>query len=286
MEVLSFINNKGGVGKTTLTYNCAQALALCGKKVLCIDNDSQHNLTNRLGLEVGGTTIRDLYRGTYDSHEEFLANAVVETAVQNLHAIGSEFSLENSDVSDLSVLADFLHNSMLSEYYDIVCIDNHPGISPLQQVSIGASTRIIIPVLLKQQAMEGLSEMIIFLEKTFNLPENAITVIPNIAENIKIQIRMFEVLQELAGEHLSNVVIPLDRRIEEVEQENKILFLDRLSSSKSAEYFTAFIVELFPDIAEDWEEAFKIIKSERKIHRSELAREIAKANFGHRKGDK
>lgn len=45
MVSISFVNNKGGVGKTTLCCNLAQALAIVGQKVLCIDNDGQHNLT-------------------------------------------------------------------------------------------------------------------------------------------------------------------------------------------------------------------------------------------------
>ncbi len=279
MEVLSFINKKGGVGKTTLAYHTAQALALCGQKVLCIDLDNQHSLTNRFGLAIGNTTIRDLFCGTYADYNQFLSQAVVESTVNNLHFIASELKLCNEDVTDLNLLADFLHNSILSEYYDIVCIDNHPSIEQLQIASIVASTKLVVPVQLKQQALEGLAETISILENNCNVPADSIVVIPNIAEGLKIQVQMFEVLQAIAGDYVADTVIPLDRVIEEVEMKNKSLFLDRLGSSKSAMYFAAFVVELFPHIAKDYEVAMKMIDTERKAHRSEVARQIAKVNF-------
>lgn len=272
MEIISFINHKGGVGKTTLCCNVAQALALCGHTVLCIDNDSQHNLTNRLGLSVGETTIRNIYRGEYSSYNDFLANAVRVSSIESLHCISSEFQLSNTDVQDTNVLAHFLQNSAVKDVYDFVCIDNHPGLDPLQRASVIASTRLIIPVLLKQQCMEGLTEMMYYLTNAFDLPENVITIVPNIAENIKIQQIMFEALNDLFGDYIGETAIPLDRAVEEVEQEQKILFLDRFATSKSAPLYAKLITELFPFIAPSFEQTWSLIKEERNRHRSEQAR--------------
>lgn len=272
MEVLSFINNKGGVGKTTLCWHVAQALALTGQRVLCIDNDFQHNLTNRFGLTIGDTTVRNIYCGDYEDYNSFLQKSVRETSIPNLHLITSEFNLSYSDVKDTNALADFLHNSIVSEYYDFVCIDNHPGLESLQVAAVRASSRLIIPVLLRQQSMEGLAEMMHFLLANYEVPKETITIVPNHAENIKIQQRMFSVLEEMLGEFIAETAIPMDRTIEEVEQEQKSIFLDRFASSKSGIYFAKLVTDLFPHIAKDYNDAWSKIKEERNQHRADIAR--------------
>lgn len=272
MEVISFINHKGGVGKSTLCCHFAQALALIGQNVLVIDNDSQHSLTNALNLPVNDVTVRDLFLGKIESYDQFLQDAIVESSLPNLHVLTSELRLCNRDVKNEMVLHDCIHNSFIKEYYDFVLIDNHPGIDDLQKASILASTRLFVPVLLKQKSLEGLAEMLTILEEDFKVPADKITIIPNIVENLKAQQIMYGVLEKYFPNQLSPEVIPLDRAIEEVEREKKILFLDRLSSSKSAGFFVKFLTTLFPYVATDYEGAEKEIKKSRKEYRSEIAR--------------
>jgi chromosome partitioning protein len=279
MEIISFINHKGGVGKSTLCCHFAQALAIIGQNVLIIDNDSQHSLTNSVGLTVADVTIRDYYLGKYKDPNEFLQDAVTHTSIPNLHIITSELRLANDDILDVMVLHNLFENSFINEYYDFVLIDNHPGIDKLQKTSILASTRLIVPVQLKQKSLEGLDEMMKVLEGDFAVAEDKITIIPNIVENLKAQHLMFGVLKKLFPKQLSNEIIPLDRVIEEVEREKKILFLDRLSSSKSAPYFIKLLTELFPYVASDYNGVESKLKDSRKAHRSEIAR----INFSHKK---
>ena len=272
MEIISFINHKGGVGKTTLCCQMAQGLAVIGQNVLCIDNDSQHSLTNRLGLSVGDVTIRDLYRGNYKDHMTFLQTAVRESTLPNLHNISSTLALVNGDVTDIEVLSDFLALPFIQEYYDFVLIDNHPGLDNLQRVAIAASSRLFIPVLLKQQSLEGLTEMISLLE-TYDINKGSIAIIPNIVENLKDQRIMREALQQLFGNIVIDTPIPLDREIERVEREQKILFLDRLASSKSAPYFIKLLTDLFPGVATNRDAVAQTMRVERQKHRSALAKE-------------
>lgn len=274
MEIISVVNHKGGVGKTTLCSNLAQALAIVGKKVLCIDNDSQHSLSNRLGVPVSETTIRELYRGEYESYDSFLRSAVVESIVPGLHCITSTLSLCNGDITDVMVLHNLIHDSFIADYYDYVFIDNHPGLDNLQRASIAASTRLIVPVLMKQQSMEGLSEMMTLLG-SFNVPHDRITIIPNIMENIKDQKIMYGALQQLYPMNMPGnlLIVPLDRTIEVVEREQKILFLDRLQTSNAVKAFVHIITQLFPELGINDDQALLLMKEARKEHRSALARE-------------
>ena len=61
MKIISVLNHKGGVGKTTFTGSTAQALAIVGFRILCIDNDSQHNLSSLLGVGIKTPGIREVY---------------------------------------------------------------------------------------------------------------------------------------------------------------------------------------------------------------------------------
>jgi cellulose biosynthesis protein BcsQ len=246
MEAISFLNNKGGVGKTTLCCNIGQALAITGKKVLCIDNDSQHSLSNRLQIKVGKVNIKHLYKDYNDAADyvPFLEKAIFQTHIPRLHCLTSTFSLLNADVKSLKAIKDLINKSEIAEYYDYVLIDNHPGLDLLQQAAILASTRFFVPVFLKQQSLEGLSELVTFLHRLI-VPDASISIIPNYYEGLKHDSVMLDVLKKLFPRNVTATWIPKDRTIEEVESQNKILFLDRLLSSKAVPYIIKLITELF-----------------------------------------
>jgi len=253
MKVISFLNNKGGVGKTTLCCNIGQALAITGKKVLCIDNDNQHSLSNRLQINVGKVNIKHLYNDYNNATDyvPFLEKAIFQTSIPRLHCLTSTFSLLNSDVKSLKAIKDLIEKSEIAEFYDYVLIDNHPGLDMLQQASILASTLFFIPVFLKQQSVEGLSELVTFLHRLI-VPDHSISIIPNYYEGIKHDITMLEVLKKMFPHNMVNTYIVKDRTIEDVERQGKILFLDRLFTAKSIPYLIKLITELFPD---DFEES-------------------------------
>ena len=87
MRTIAIINLKGGTAKTTTTVNLAAELRHRGKRVLCIDADPQHNLTDFLGASADGTTITDLLAGRV---------CEADIAVQRL---GAGFGIVPSDLS-------------------------------------------------------------------------------------------------------------------------------------------------------------------------------------------
>jgi chromosome partitioning protein len=264
------VNNKGGVGKTTLCCHLAQALAIVGQKVLCVDNDGQHNLSGMLGLSVADITVRDLYQlkdlSTVDS---VLSNAIIESTVPGLHCITAPDSLSDEDVTNEQVFAEAISKSFIPTFYDFVIFDNHPGISRLQRASLYAAQFVFIPTELQQLAVNGLSIMFRFLTEVFTFKPENIRIIPNKFREVNRQMAYIETINRLFPGSVTETPIPLDNTFDELVTEGKILFLDRFMSSRSVPYFVKLMVELFPFAPDKLSEN---IKRQRDKHLSDNAR--------------
>ena len=270
MVVISFVNNKGGVGKTTLCCNFAQALAIVGQKVLCIDNDGQHNLSGMLGLPVSDVTVRDLYQlkdlATVDS---VLSNAILESTVPGLHCITAPDSLSDADVTNEKALAEVISRSFIPTFYDFVIFDNHPGISLLQRASLYPAQFVFIPTELQQLAVNGLSVMFRFLTEVFTFKPDNIRIIPNKYRAVNRQKAFIAIMNRLFPGSVTETPIPLDGTFDELVTEGKILFLDRFMSSKAVPYFVKLMVELFPFTEKSLSDS---LKEKRNKHLSDNAR--------------
>ncbi|MFP4365179.1 MAG: ParA family protein [Spirochaetia bacterium] len=264
------MNNKGGVGKSTLCCSLAQALAIVGQKVLCIDNDGQHNISGMLGLSVADTTIQDLYNLKNMSNvDTILSDAILESSLPNLHCITAPDSLSDADVADEKVLSKVIESSFIPSYYDFVIFDNHPGISKLQRASLHPSQFVFIPTELQQLAINGLSVMFRFLTEMFQFSPETIRIIPNKYRDVNRQKTFLATINQLFPGSVAETYIPLDNTFDELVTEGKILFLDRFKSSKAVPYFVKLMVELFP-FTED--SLYNNLKEQRKKHLSENAR--------------
>ena len=137
MKIISIINQKGGVGKTTTVINLASALSQQGKKILVIDLDPQGNATTGLGLsnvEQSNQTIYGILNGTVS-----ITDVIKKTEFQNLDLITSNVDLSGLEVetagySDRAFilkakLTAYLNDSR--ESYDYILIDCPPSLSLL-----------------------------------------------------------------------------------------------------------------------------------------------------------
>jgi chromosome partitioning protein len=270
MVVISFVNNKGGVGKTTLCCNLAQALAIVGQKVLCIDNDGQHNLSGMLGLSVSDITVRDLHALRDPAAvDTILSNAILESTVPGLHCITAPDSLSDADVPNERCLSEAISHSFIPSFYDFVIFDNHPGISLLQRSSLHAAQFVFIPTELQQLAVNGLSVMFRFLTEVFPFTVDNIRIIPNKYREVNRQKAFVQTINRLFPGCVTETPIPLDSTFDELVTEGKVLFLDRFFSSKAVPYFVKLMVELFPFSADTLS---KNLFDQRKKHLSDNAR--------------
>lgn len=202
MKVVSFINYKGGVGKTTLASNIAADLALRGKKVLCIDLDPQSNLTfsfyrveewkNKLQNNM---TIKKWYddfvnRKNTDKISKYIVNPVRvnEMVNKNLDLICSHLGLINIDLELATMLAGastkqqrnnffnvYSHLRLelkdLEDKYDIVIIDCPPNFNIITKNALVASDYYVVPArpdYLSTLGFEELERNIVELVKEYN----------------------------------------------------------------------------------------------------------------------
>ncbi len=165
MKIISIINQKGGVGKTTTVINLASALAQQNKKILVIDLDPQGNATTGLGLsnlERSDETIYGILNGT-----KTISEVIKKTTFNNLDLITSNVDLSGLEVetagdSDRAFilktkLAAFLNDSGGS--YDYILIDCPPSLSLLTVMALVCSNSLLVPLQTEFFALEGLTQL-------------------------------------------------------------------------------------------------------------------------------
>ena len=165
MKIISIINQKGGVGKTTTVINLACALSEQGKKILVIDLDPQGNATTGLGLsnvEQSDQTIYGILNGTMP-----ISSVIKKTRFQNLDLISSNVDLSGLEVETagdtdrafiLKVkLASYLNDS--GSLYDYILIDCPPSLSLLTVMALVSSDTLLVPLQTEFFALEGLTQL-------------------------------------------------------------------------------------------------------------------------------
>ena len=165
MKIISIINQKGGVGKTTTVINLASALSQQGKKILVIDLDPQGNATTGLGIsnmENSEETIYGILNGTKE-----ISEVIKKTKFQNLDLITSNVDLSGIEVETagdndrafiLSIkLTSYFNNSR--GLYDYVLIDCPPSLSLLTVMALVASNSLLVPLQTEFFALEGLTQL-------------------------------------------------------------------------------------------------------------------------------
>ena len=160
-RIISVVNQKGGVGKTTSTINIAAWLAHFGQRVLVIDIDPQGNASSGLGVDY-----KNLERGIYEVlvDENIKLNEIIKAVRPNFHLAPSTPDLAGATV-DLVAAPDRefrLHGNLKSveDLYDYIMIDNPPSLGLLTINGLVAAEEILIPVQCEYYALEGLSQLL------------------------------------------------------------------------------------------------------------------------------
>lgn len=168
-KVISIVNQKGGVGKTTTAINLASYLAKSGKKVLLVDIDPQANATSGLGINHQGLK-KGLYEVLVDG--ALFDEVVLETGQKNLYLAPSTISLAGAqiDLVDTEDREYRLYNTIqrIKNDYDYIIIDCPPSLDLLTLNSLVASDYVLIPVQAEYYALEGLGKLL----NTISLVQN------------------------------------------------------------------------------------------------------------------
>ena len=173
-KILSIINQKGGVGKTTTVINLAAALSMKGKKILVIDLDPQGNATTGLGLSNTENTEQTIYSVLNGTKNIF--DVIHKTKFENLDLITSNVDLSGLEVETAgdSRRAFILKEQIMANLndsrgsYDYVLIDCPPSLSLLTIMALVASKSLIVPLQTEFFALEGLTQLMKTIERIKN----------------------------------------------------------------------------------------------------------------------
>ena len=160
-SILSFINQKGGVGKTTSAVNVSLSLAVSEIRTLLIDLDPQSNATTGLSSlfkKINGSIYDLLIRG------KKISDTINKTSFSHLDIIPATNDLVGAEVELVGIMAREyqLKKSLekINSHYDIIIIDCPPSLGLLTINALTASNALIIPIQCEYYALEGLGQLL------------------------------------------------------------------------------------------------------------------------------
>ena len=219
-KIISILNQKGGVGKTTTTINLATAMVSFDKKILIVDLDPQGNASTGLGID-NQKRENNIYKAL--TYQNTIDDCILETLIPNLNIIPSTVDLSAAEI-ELSKIKKREHVlkkvfQELEEDFDYILIDCPPSLGLLTINAMVSSAEIIVPLQCEFYALEGLSQLL----KTIELIKS------NLNPNLKLKgivLTMFDSRNKLSKlvendvrQHFKNkvykTVIPRNVRISE-----------------------------------------------------------------------
>ena len=165
-KIVSFSNQKGGVGKTTSCVNISAQIANKGKKVLMIDMDPQGNATSGLGLQKSKikNTIYDVIIGHCN-----VEDAIIKTKFKNLSVIPANIELAGAEVElpELESGTNFTKIALdsIKDDYDYIFIDCPPSLGMLTVKALSVSDGIVVPMQCEFYSLEGMSQLLNTVKK-------------------------------------------------------------------------------------------------------------------------
>ena len=240
MNIISLVNQKGGVSKTTSTHNIGAALSELGKKVLLVDLDPQGNLTSGTGI-----VKMDLDKCIYD----LLLDDMVEVSETII-------KLPEFDVIPATIKLAIADNKLINEYarerklldkleeidgqYDYVLIDCPPSLSILTINALIASNYVLIPVKMEKYAFDGIHhlENTISSIKKLNKKLNVLGAFATAFDKrIKLSQENYTKLDDtFDGKYVFETKISIDSQISYSQEKEQSIFQFNKSSKAAKDY--------------------------------------------------
>jgi len=217
-KIYVFVNQKGGVGKTTSAINIGAYLAEAGKKVLLVDFDSQGNMSSGVGLSKEKPTVYELMAGQASAEQ-----VIRHTAVDNLDAIPASIDLSGAAIELVGQKERdfFLKRSLdpVKDKYDYILIDCPPSLGILTLNGLAAADAVLIPMQCEYFALEGISLLLQTVKKVQKSINPSLTIggifftmydsRTRLAQEVVTQVKAY------FGDSVFNTIIPRNVRLSE-----------------------------------------------------------------------
>ena len=244
-KIISLVNQKGGVGKTTTSINLSASLARLGKKILLIDLDPQGNATTGVGINKGDVSksVYDLLRGVCEPEE-----TIIKTEFGNLDILPSTIQLAGIDIEfmdrsrqDTSFKKAFQLKEKLEKIknnYDYIIIDCPPSLGMITTNALTASNSCLIPVQCEFFALEGITQLlntIMLTQKNLNPSLDLEGVLLTMLSKSNLGLDVIEEIRSYFKDKVYDTIIPRLIRLAEAPSHGKpIIAYDPKSKGSEA----------------------------------------------------
>lgn len=246
-KIISLVNQKGGVGKTTTSINLSASLAVLNKKVLLIDLDPQGNTTTGVGINKA-----DIRKSIYDVLTEkcTMEEAIIKTKYQQLHVIPATINLAGLDIELIEKGQNNptftkgaqlkKHLELIKDKYDYIIIDCPPSLGLITTNALTASNSVIIPVQCEFFALEGIMQLlntIMLAQKSLN-PNLEIegVLLTMLDSRTNLGIEVVDDIRKFFKEKVYNTIIPRLIRLTEAPSHGEPIIAYDPKSRGSAAY--------------------------------------------------
>ncbi|HRD79949.1 MAG: ParA family protein [Saprospiraceae bacterium] len=235
-KIISLLNHKGGVGKTTSSINIGAGLAQLGKRTLLIDLDPQASLTISLGIPRQPVTIYEAFRGEAEPMP-YAAKTNLDVITSRLELSGAETELLNEAGREY-ILAELLEP--LRDDYEFIVIDCPPSLGLLTLNALTASDYVYIPMQTEFLALQGLAKIKQVIDKVrFRLNKTLEIggVIATMYDSRKILNRdVLDMIKKYFGEKVFNTMIRDNVALAEAPSTRQDIFSYSPSSPGAEDY--------------------------------------------------
>ena len=226
--VISIVNQKGGVGKTTTAVNLGSFLAAKRKKVLILDLDPQGNATSGYGFDK-----MELENTVYDLlvNEENIENVIQHTNVKNVDMCPTNINLAGAEVELVSAISreTILKRAIepIVDDYDYIIIDCPPSLGLLTINALSACEGVIVPIQGEYYALEGLTQLIDtinMIKKKLNPVVGILGVVITMFDSrTQLTKQVVEEVEKYFGEKVFKTHIPRNVRLAEAPSHGKTI---------------------------------------------------------------
>ncbi|MFW6268832.1 MAG: ParA family protein [Bacillota bacterium] len=247
-KIISVVNQKGGVGKSTTAVNLGACLADKGKQVLLVDIDPQGNATSGLGIEKS-----DLELSIYDVLIDGVAveDTILETDYTGYYILPANIDLAGAEIELVSEISreQKLKNivDIIKDKFDYIFIDCPPSLGLLTLNALTASDSIIVPIQCEYYALEGLGQLI----QTVNLVQDSLNpelVIEGVLLTMydartNLSQQIIDEVNNYFADEVFDTVIPRNVRLSEAPSFGKPI-IEYDASSRGAEAYNSLAEEM------------------------------------------